>query len=270
MNGAAEQLRERHARFPSAQEAFFLVIALFVVQQVAGAALRDFNALAGIEARDIGGAVTVIGNGVLFTLLLHYKRLGYASLFHMSRSSVAATLGTLSVPILLTVPAMVLAMWVVSIILNLLFPMSSWEKTMFDRMMSNELAAFVSSCVLAPLLEEMLFRGIILRSFLLQYPRRRAYLYSAVLFGFAHLNIYQFAVGFFGGLCLAWLYERSRSLWPCIVAHAGYNGLITWLWWSASQPEGATSIPWMLWLLALPLALAGVLVLKRLLPRQPT
>jgi membrane protease YdiL (CAAX protease family) len=38
-------------------------------------------------------------------------------------------------------------------------------------------------------LEEMLFRGIVLRSFLLLYPRGAAIAGSAILFGFAHLNI---------------------------------------------------------------------------------
>jgi membrane protease YdiL (CAAX protease family) len=268
---AAEELRERNHRFPSVTEAFFLVVALWVVQYVSAAALRDFTRFAGIDARDIHGAVKVIGNGILFSLLLYYKRLSYASLFHSSTTSVGATLAILALPILLTVPADVLAMSALSALLQWVFPLSSWEQAMFERMMSNQLAAFVTVCIVAPLVEEMLFRGILLRSFLLQYTRGRAFVYSAVLFGFAHLNIYQFAVGFFGGLCLAWLYERTRSLWPCVLSHAAYNGVVTWLWWSEPSHEEIVPDSWALWALSLPLAFLGVFILVRLLePRRAT
>jgi uncharacterized protein len=266
MSRAGDDLRERHRRFPSVTEAFFLVIALYVAEYVAAAGLRDLNALTGMDARDISGAVIVIGNGILFSVLLYYKRMSYASLFHPSSNSVGATLGAVGLPVLLVVPAAVLAMLSATTLLERLFPLSPWERMMFERMMSSELAAFVAVCVLAPLLEEMLFRGIILRSFLQQYPRGQAFLYSSLLFGFAHLNIYQFVVGFCGGLCLAWLYERTRSLWPCVLAHAAYNGVITMLWWSAARP-GDLALPDtpLVWLLAVALAAPAVLVLRRLL-----
>jgi membrane protease YdiL (CAAX protease family) len=107
-----------------------------------------------------------------------------------------------------------------------MFPMSAWQQARFDDMASHSLAALVSACILAPVLEEMLFRGIILRSFLRQYRPRKAILLSALLFGLAHLNVYQFVVASLLGLLLGWLYERSRSLWPCILLHASYNASI--------------------------------------------
>ena len=69
----------------------------------------------------------------------------------------------------------------------------------------------------------MLFRGIILRSFLQQYDRRSAMLGSAVVFGFAHLNSLQFVLAFTMGLVFGWLYERTRSLWPGILLHMAFN-----------------------------------------------
>jgi uncharacterized protein len=85
----------------------------------------------------------------------------------------------------------------------------------------------------------MLFRGVILRGFLRQYSRTFAILWSAALFGAAHLNLYQLATAFAIGIVAGWLYERCRSLWPCILLHASYNGFVTLYYtWLSSQQDG--------------------------------
>ena len=270
MSKSGDQLRERYARFPSAGEALFIVMALFAAEYVVAAALRDLRGLSGIDPRDIDGVVTVLGNGVVFSVLLYYKRMTYASLFHPSANSVGATLATVSVPILVMIPALVFAITGVVIGLEAMFPVPRWQQAMFERMMSNPFATIVATCILAPLLEEMLFRGVMLRAFLLQYPRRQAFLYSAAIFGLAHLNIYQFAVGFLLGLLLAWLYERTRSLWPCILLHAAYNSGITYLWFSHREDSTVywdVSAPALLLYLAL--GAGGFYVLRRILDTRP-
>jgi membrane protease YdiL (CAAX protease family) len=90
-------------------------------------------------------------------------------------------------------------------------------------------AALVMTCLMAPVLEEMLFRGIILRSFLKRYPPGVAIVHSAAVFGLAHLNVYQFFGAMLLGGFTGWLYERTRSLWPGIALHVGYNVAVTWL-----------------------------------------
>ena len=107
--------------------------------------------------------------------------------------------------------------------------------------------------------EEMLCRGVILRSFLRQYGRWPAIVGSALLFGVSHMNIYQCVAGFITGVVLGWLYERTRSLWPCILLHASYNTAVTLAFDVDSTPSPA------LWMLALVLACAGTLMLRRLL-----
>ena len=259
-------MRERYARFPGAGEALLLVMVLFAAEYVVGAALRDLRGFSGIDPRDIDGVVTVLGNGVLFSVLLYYKRMTYGSLFHPSANSVGATVATVGVPILLMVPALVLALSSCVAILESLFPVPRWQQAMFERMMSNPLNTIVATCILAPLLEEMLFRGVILRAFLLQYRRRQAFLYSAAIFGLAHLNIYQFTIGFVIGLLLAWLYERTQSLWPCILLHAAYNSVITWFWFSRPESDAVLwDVPAPALLLYLALGIAGLYLLHRIL-----
>ncbi len=80
-------------------------------------------------------------------------------------------------------------------------------------------------CLLAPVAEELVFRGAVLRTLLAWNPRRRWMMItlSALLFAFAHLNPAQFIHPFFIGLLLGWMYERTRSVLPGIVYHWANN-----------------------------------------------
>lgn len=265
-------MKEQNETFPSVVEAVFLVIGVFIAEYIVGAVLFDLRGLSGVHPRDIGGVVAVLGNGVLFSALLHYKRMGYRALFHPSPHSVMATVGTLALPILLLIPGLLMAMWAIEAFLEWALPLSRWHQAMFDQMMSNGLASIVTICILAPLLEEMLFRGIILRSFLHQYHRSQAIIGSAILFGIAHLNIYQFPGAVIVGIVSGWIYERARSLWPCILLHAAYNSMVTWIYFSFASEEAnvAWEPPVVLWIAASMLAFAGVTLLMRLLsPSRP-
>lgn len=256
-----------HQRFPSAAEAVFLIVLLMAAKYVVGALFHDARPLSGIDPRDIHGVITLLGNGILFSALVHYKQLSYRSLFHPSSSSVTATLAVLAAPILLLIPALILLNWTLLSVLVSLFPLSRQEQSMFEQMASNSVASIVTMCILAPVLEEMLFRGIILRSFLLQYSRANAIFGSAVLFGLAHLNIYQFVVGLLVGIFLAWLYERARSLWPCILCHAAYNSAVALNYWPDDTAQGGD--PWQLsvfaWALSFVVAFIGAHWLRRVL-----
>ncbi len=76
-----------------------------------------------------------------------------------------------------------------------------------------------------PLVEELLFRGVILGGLLSHYRARWALIGSAVLFGAVHLNPWQFVPAFGMGLLSGWLVVRTRSLWPSVTLHMGYNAL---------------------------------------------
>lgn len=81
-------------------------------------------------------------------------------------------------------------------------------------------------CILAPLAEEVIFRGAVLRTMLDHWEGRKrwtAIIISALLFGLAHMNPAQIPHAFLIGLLLGWLYERSRSLIPCVVLHCANN-----------------------------------------------
>ena len=258
--------------FPNAWQAIALVWALFMMEYLLNGVLYDLRDLLGLEATETWAIVTVLANGCIFTAIMHFRHLRYGPLFHAPRNSPQATFMLLLLPVLALVPALVMVMSVISEFLVQVAPMSDAETEMFSRMAGNNPAAVILAAVLAPVLEEMLFRGLILRSFLRQYPRWPAIAGSALIFGAAHMNLYQLVVATLLGLVLGWLYERSKSLIPCITLHAAYNSTLVVMESFASnasastQNDDTTSV--VVWLVvAALLALAGVRALQRLLPR---
>ena len=79
---------------------------------------------------------------------------------------------------------------------------------------------------LAPALgEELLFRGLLLRTLASRWPGAIAVLGSAALFGAAHLDLVHGAAAFLLGGYLAAVAERAGSLRPTLLCHALNNSL---------------------------------------------
>ena len=101
-----------------------------------------------------------------------------------------------------------------------------------------DLAANVLTAgLIAPIGEELLYRGVIAQAWARQSSARRAILFSAVVFAFAHtltvggtsvgdaasVAVVAFAVRLPLGIALGWLWIRRRSLVATIALHASYN-----------------------------------------------
>jgi membrane protease YdiL (CAAX protease family) len=105
-------------------------------------------------------------------------------------------------------------------------PMPDIIKVFFANAFTNSLSTFLSVVVIAPICEEWLFRGIILKGLLKRYSPLKAILWSAVIFGVFHLNPWQAVTGFCIGMAMGWIYWRTRSLWYCIFMHAVNNAVM--------------------------------------------
>lgn len=82
--------------------------------------------------------------------------------------------------------------------------------------------------ILAPVAEEVVFRGAVLRSLLTVMEGRwrwGAIAVSAVIFGAVHGNESQFLHAVLTGVLLGWMYERTRSIVPGLVCHWVNNSL---------------------------------------------
>ena len=77
--------------------------------------------------------------------------------------------------------------------------------------------------VWGPFAEEIFFRGFLLAALAPALGDMRAAVVSSAVFAAAHLSLGLTVPIFVTGLLLAWLYLKTRSLWPPIVMHAGQN-----------------------------------------------
>ena len=256
-------MTERHTTFPSALEAFFLVLCLWGVDYLVTCALYDAHKWLGLD--DPYSLLTLsrlLTNGIVFTALLHWKNLEYRDLFNSSRSATAATMVVIVPLVLLATPCLFLLMGCVNYLLITEFPMRAGMENEMSNWLSGGLPQILLVCVIAPIVEEMLFRGIILRSFLQQYERNYAILGSAVVFGFYHMNIYQLVGASLFGIVAGWLYERTRSLIPGIAMHAAVNASVMLMAASASGGASASDLSFVLLLLP---AFPACYMLRRLL-----
>lgn len=88
--------------------------------------------------------------------------------------------------------------------------------------MMKEPWGYVAVGILAPLAEEVVFRGAILRTLLGIMSKKNhwvAIMISAAIFGIVHANLAQFINALLMGLLLGWMYYRTGSLVPGILLH---------------------------------------------------
>lgn len=81
--------------------------------------------------------------------------------------------------------------------------------------------------LLGPVAEEIVFRGVLFRALRAQVPLVLAILLQALAFALLHpyrAAVYQVALV---GILSAWVYHRTGSLWPSILAHAAWNTMLT-------------------------------------------
>jgi membrane protease YdiL (CAAX protease family) len=79
--------------------------------------------------------------------------------------------------------------------------------------------------ILAPIAEEIFFRGVVFNALRREGGRRWAYIGSALLFAVIHLDLVVLVPLFLLGLALAWLYERTNNLLAPIAMHATVNAI---------------------------------------------
>jgi membrane protease YdiL (CAAX protease family) len=86
-------------------------------------------------------------------------------------------------------------------------------------------ATLLASVLVAPLCEEVFFRGFLFAGLLRSMPVWLAAVMSALIFAVAHADPGSFLVLFFIGLGLAFLRWYTNSLWPGILLHLLNNAI---------------------------------------------
>lgn len=82
---------------------------------------------------------------------------------------------------------------------------------------------FAFAVLLAPLAEELCFRGLIFNSFRQYMALPAAAALSGIVFGFAHFDVLSLLPLSIAGMILAMAYAKTNSLWTSFTAHAVFN-----------------------------------------------
>lgn len=91
---------------------------------------------------------------------------------------------------------------------------------------SSWILLFVEIVIIAPVFEEIIFRGIILNGMLKKYSPKKAIIVSSLIFGLIHGNLPQGLNAFVLGLVIATVYYYTRSLYISMFMHAANNFLV--------------------------------------------
>ena len=82
---------------------------------------------------------------------------------------------------------------------------------------------FFVGAVLAPIVEEIFFRGFLFQGFRQRYGWVNSMLLSSAIFAAAHLDLVALIPTFILGCLLAYMYHRSNSVWPGVILHVLVN-----------------------------------------------
>lgn len=152
---------------------------------------------------------------------------------------------------------------------------------LLDSAVGSGFWAVVTTVVCAPVLEEMLFRGIIQESCTRQFGGVRGVIAAAAIFGVIHFIPQQVINAFFIGIILGYIYIRTKSLTPVILIHA-FNNAVAFLMMKVfpAPADGSTvylrhvigndTFYWVLYgMLALLVLISGAFVFRYLKQEKP-
>jgi len=158
-------------------------------------------------------------------LIYWINRKRYINLHNMFGQNVSAAFYIATTPVILGLGILLSE---TDNLLRSFLPMPEFWVNAFNSLLGGDsglIYSFIAVAIVAPVVEEVLFRGIILSGFLKHYSPVKAIVVSALLFGLVHANPWQFTGAFTFGLIAAWLYMRTRVLWLCIYMHALNNSM---------------------------------------------
>ncbi|MGN0621182.1 MAG: lysostaphin resistance A-like protein [Porcipelethomonas sp.] len=114
------------------------------------------------------------------------------------------------------------------------------------------------ACIVAPITEELLYRGFVLKT-CSRVSQRFGIFISAALFGLAHGNAAQFILAFFVGVFMAHIDIKHNSLIPSICVHFCINTLSTVI--GLFMRGDSISIPFIIGLIEICIAATGFVML---------
>lgn len=117
----------------------------------------------------------------------------------------------------------------ISILFSLIpFP-ESWVNSYMDSsaniMQGNYIVSLLATVIVAPIVEEVVFRGLIYTRLKNGIPLILSAVISSIVFGLIHGTVIWVIYTFIFGLILIWIFEKFQSLLACIILHTAFNAI---------------------------------------------
>lgn len=222
--------------YPGLKQAIGVLVKLLVFQVIFFVLVAGIGAAFGLDLTESALTIGVV-NLLAFAVVIFpgWRRTGmpWSSVFPLGEFPAALLL-----PMALVILGGSVVLSEIDNLLRTVVPVSASMVEFFESLGTDEAGLVASMFVLvlvAPLTEEFLFRGLILRGLLQHHSARWAIAISALLFGLFHMNPWQFFPATIGGLLLGWITLETGTLWPAVLTHAANNSLSSWA--SSFMPE---------------------------------
>lgn len=217
---AGLQLFERRSNLkkggvPTVSDVWFVVAVTVLLMLYVGSLLQIRYGLAGVF-----GTQMILLLVPLF--LVVYTKRDIRQTYGFARTNAVSFLGGALISV-----GMVLLNLVITAALIKLFPQSTENmETVFAGLFeSNVVAAFLVIAVTPAVCEEMLFRGVIMRSMKAKYRVSSAIAITAVLFGLYHMSLVKFIPTGLIGLLLCLVAWKADSIYPAMLMHFINNAI---------------------------------------------
>lgn len=266
---------------PGILHAIGLVVAVFILQVVLVIPLLVVQAILKIDIVShpaVVGILNILAIGAVLVWGLRINKMSTRQLFLLRPVPTP-----LLVPMIITSLGMAILLSETDNLFRFVLPMPEFVADVFQKLFTGQTSfwgSLMAMVVVAPLTEELLFRGLILRGFLSRYTVVKSVLVSSLLFAAMHANPWQFISAMTLGCLFAWWFLRTGSLVPCIIGHMLNNGFSLMVsrssvvipGFSSQDPGAAAELqPWWLDLTGVTLTLLGIWLFRRIAPRsQPS
>lgn len=205
-------------------------------------------------------SATILCLGLLFSHILLYLSLLILNYTHPKDiiTSVPKRVLLYSVPLVIT------ALFALNIT-NSMLGFTDNLQVQFQQI-SQKWYGFISIAITAPIIEEILFRQIIIDEIGRRSERPwLAIIVSALLFGLIHFNPAQSFFAFAAGILFGWLYVTTKSIVPSIIGHIINNtiGFIEMRYSIEGVQEDNTTLQIALLLLFTCVSIALIMVIQR-------
>ena len=220
-------------------------VAVVVVGLALFVALQAILGTPGVHAMDTGSRMLVRAGSLFVYYSLQLALLAFLARRHgdffaafgLRRPKMVST-------VLMTLGAL-LSTWAFSLVYRAIALQLGWKPPVSD---SPSLTVLFGSdaigvlltvlmvVLVGPFVEELLFRGVLLTALDERLGGLAAVLLSAPIFAVLHGSVWSFVPLTFLGVALGSLTLSRRSLWPAVVLHATYNGvLVAAAFWVAAR-----------------------------------